>query len=263
MLTDHAADLLPRTRPRSPWPTSRAKGSPTASVLVGDVMTDVLLQVRDARRSSTASLAGTRPRARRFPRRDASIAPRTPTTPRVSPRSSQRCRRSSDPVILLAHPRLSREGRRARHRAHSGLARRAPTARLPRSLAAVMTQRGGRDRLGRPAEGGVPAAGPVHDGAAPRPSGSRRSSSAGTCSRTPLKRRRGQPPRPAPTDAAPYGDGRAAERVIAELLHRLARLTRVESARARLASDVSGRRRPESRGERAGFGRDVAGFPRR
>ena len=104
------------------------EGLADRSVLVGDVMTDVLLRVRD-RPWTPASRSfpdlGFAPG--RVPTSPRSTAPRTPTTPSASRSIVERLPALDRPVILLAHPRLVprcadfgidlERGRRARARA--------------------------------------------------------------------------------------------------------------------------------------------------
>ena len=106
VLTDHAADLLPRPdRGRHGPPRERGPRRPFGA---------------GRRRHDRRALPGARRRRRRAVRRWStssasrpagstsrpSTAPRTPTTPRGSPRSPQRWPSLEHPVILLAHPRV-------------------------------------------------------------------------------------------------------------------------------------------------------------
>ena len=183
-------------RPRSPWATSRTRASPSARCMVGDVMTDVLFQVRDAVAGAPSALveelglaAGELPCRDHPPRRE-----------HRRPRPARRDRRGlsslDHPVILLAHPRVvAKAAAHGIELTQGSLIAHAPLA-YPDLIAAVLASAGRRHRLRRPAEGGVPAARARARRCAPRPSGSRRSSSAGTCSRTP-------PTRSPPRSAAP------------------------------------------------------------
>ena len=135
-------------RPRSRWATSPTRGSPARSVLVGDVMTDVLFRrVRGswpsrppaARRRRAAAATTSRP----------STGPTTPTTP-TRLRGDRRGAGGARPhPCCCSRTRGSRRGRRARHRARAGSLRAARPARLPAAgrrragSAGVVTDSGG------------------------------------------------------------------------------------------------------------------------
>ena len=153
----------PRRRPaagpdrRWRWATWPTRAWTTGRVLVGDVMTDVL--PRGPRRGGTdkppaacrvSTAGGTTSRR--------STGPRTPTTPSgwrgiIGALAACRARAAAGP------PAPGGPGRGARPRPRPGFARARRPMPYPDSLRAVMSSARGDHRLGRPAEGGVPAAG--------------------------------------------------------------------------------------------------------
>ena len=166
----------------------RARAWPSAVELVGDVMADVTLMTRAARRARrTPARAATawRPAATCSSRR---TGPATSTTPSGWAAWSSCCWALPLPALLPLHPRtrarLQAAGlRRAPARGAGVILHRCRRSGTSTSCPAVPRARGA-DRLRRRAEGGLPGGRSLRHAARARPSGSRRSSSAGTGSWT-------------------------------------------------------------------------------
>ena len=217
VLTDHAADLCLA-------PTEVAmghladEGLAARSLLVGDVMTDVCLATAASVRDSAPTLpAGVDRSATTSWRR--STGRTTPTTPSGWRRSSPGSPRSQ-PVLLLAHPRLVAARRALGVDLASGGVHVLSAQPYPELLragastpAASSPTRAGCRRKPSCCGCRAPQSGP-------RPSGPRPSTWAGTC--WPTTRPTSPPPSvapaPGPTNATPYGDGHAADRVADALL---------------------------------------------
>ncbi len=215
VLTDHAADLLlAPTEVAMEHLAARACERP----LVGDVMTDVCLQVRDAvARQRAAAPRRRRPgRATTSSRR--STGPRTPTIRSGCAAIVEALAALPVPVVLLAHPRLVAGAAEPGIDLDRGVVRAVEPLAYPEMVAAVLHARGRGHRLRRPAEGGLPPADAVHDAAHRDRVDRDASTAAGTCS-TPtwhgLRRAVARPARPG--HRAPYGDGHAAEAVVEAL----------------------------------------------
>ena len=177
VLTDHAADLLLA-------PTQVAvdhlanEGLADKTVLVGDVMTDVLYQVRALLASRKEPLPlDVAPQGyyvSTIHRPDNTDSPSRLKSILASLASLDR------PVLLLAHPRLvsfaERHGLALEQGEHPGM----PAAGLSAAGQRRRQQRRRHHRLGRPAEGSLPAAGTVHDASVLRPSGLKPSNRGGT-----------------------------------------------------------------------------------
>ncbi len=164
VLTDHAADVCLA-------PTEVAmghlanEGLADRSVLVGDVMTDVLFQVRDSVAGAPSALVdelGLAPGG--FHVATIHRAENTDDPARLAEIAAA-LSSLEHPVILLAHPRVvAKAAAHGIELTQGSLVAHAPLA-YPDLIAAVLASRGRRHRLGRPAEGGVPAARALHDGA--------------------------------------------------------------------------------------------------
>ena len=159
--------------PRLAWQsiTCVAEGLGGRTVLVGDVMTDVLLQVRDAiaapARCSPGS-SNSAPAATTCPR---STAPRTPTTPIGCGRRSSELAELAPAGRPGGAPRGSRPGRRATASPSRGCGRDRRTDGVPAPGHRGPSQRRRGDRLRWTPEGGLPATACRARPSAPRPSG--------------------------------------------------------------------------------------------
>lgn len=220
VLTDHAADLL-----LAPTEVARAhlanEGLADRTVVVGDVMTDVLLTVRDSLRSAPAAvLASAEVEAGRFYVATIHRAENTDDPDRLRDIATSLMSLNL-PVVLLAHPRL-----------------------LAKSAAAGIDWSGGAVRLHAPlAYPGLIAATLASAGVITDSGGLQKEAFLlrvpCTTVRTetewvetvdlgwnvlattgPQIQAAASRPRPASTEATPYGDGNAAERVVAELVRR-------------------------------------------
>ncbi len=213
VLTDHASDLL-LCSTQTAMDNLAREGVRGETHLVGDVMADVSLAFREiaAERSTIVADLGLEPGA--YLVVTAHRAGNVDDPARLE-RLVELLEALPRPVVFPLHPRT-----RARLEA-AGLLERldgrdaGAAARLPRLPRAGPPRARDPDRLGRRAEGGLPAGRAVRDASATRPNGSRPSRRAGTClwtstvSRAWLRLER-TPPAERPEL---YGGGHAAERV--------------------------------------------------
>ncbi|WP_418606711.1 UDP-N-acetyl glucosamine 2-epimerase [Georgenia sp. SUBG003] len=161
VLTDHAADLLLA-------PTDVAVGHLTneglasRTVMVGDVMTDVLLNVRaSAGNGLPEELSQENVEAGEFYLATIHRAENTDDPERL--RSVIRSLGSLDrPVVLLAHPRLVAKVKDAGVSLDHGSLRARQPLPYPQLVAAAANARGVDHGLGRAPEGGLPAPRPLH-----------------------------------------------------------------------------------------------------
>ncbi|MFD6054800.1 non-hydrolyzing UDP-N-acetylglucosamine 2-epimerase [Agromyces sp. NPDC060279] len=217
VLTDHAADLCLA-------PTEVAmghlanEGLAERSVLVGDVMTDVLFQVRDAVAGSASSLTeelGLEPGG--FFVATIHRAENTDDPARLAEIASALGSLDA-PVVLLAHPRVvAKAAAHGIELTQGSLIAHAPLA-YPELIAAVLASRGVvTDSGGLQKEAfllGVPCTTVRPETEWVETVELGWNVLANTAEEIAAAVQR---PAPQATDAAPYGDGRAAERVIAEL----------------------------------------------
>lgn len=216
VLTDHAADLC-----MAPTEVAMhhlaAEGLADVSVLVGDVMTDVLLQVRDAVATTENSLPGGVDPAGRYYLATLHRAENTDDPERLG-RIVDALAGLDAPVVLLAHPRL-----RARAEQQGlELSRGAVVVTDPLPYPALI--RAAMDSTGVVTDSGglqkeafllrVPCTTVRTETEWTETTDLGWNVLAGDITGLSAAVSR---PRPEPTDATPYGDGKAAERVVAAL----------------------------------------------
>ena len=221
VLTDHAADLCLAPTQVAMEHLAR-EGLAERSVLVGDVMTDVLFATRDAAAGDVGALlaeAGVEPGGYYV----ATVHRAENTDDPARLRWIAEALESLDrPVLLLAHPRLVARSAEAGISWGSGAVRlRSPLA-YPRLVAAVgasagvVTDSGGLQKEAFLLRVPCTTVRTETEWVETVELGWNVLAQDAASVRAAVQR-----PRPADTDATPYGDGRAAERVVAELLSRV------------------------------------------
>lgn len=216
VLTDHAADLLLA-------PTEVAmdhladEGLASRSVLVGDVMTDVLYQVRDRVRACDAAVLSGHERGSYY---IATIHRPDNTDDPERLRSILTALAGLDrPVVLLAHPRLRNLAERHRIPLVQGALLAADPLAYPQLVGAVMgsagviTDSGGLQKEAFLLRVPATTIRPETEWVETVDLGWNVLVNEVAHIRNAVTR-----PAPVPTDATPYGDGRAAEAAVAALL---------------------------------------------
>jgi UDP-N-acetylglucosamine 2-epimerase (non-hydrolysing) len=218
VLTDHAADLL-----LAPTQVAMnhlaAEGLADRSVLVGDVMTDVLFKVRDEARSAPRPIPLDLPEAGY---RVATLHRPDNTDDPSRLRAIVTALAALDlPVLLLAHPRLRSMADRHGIRLDAGSMR--PIAPLPyphlvstvMRSAGVVTDSGGLQKEAFLLRVPTTTLRPETEWVETVATGWNALADDPRDIRSAVER-----PSPEPTEAAPYGDGRSAEAVVRTLLER-------------------------------------------